>query len=54
MSDRTPKTHQQWHNLRRKNPRRFYSTEAQKLKLEDAKALGSEQFFHHEPTGDEL
>ena len=54
MTERKPKRQQEWQDLRRKNPRRFYSNEAQKLMLEDAKALGKEEFFRYERTEGDL
>ncbi|TCM84588.1 hypothetical protein [Rhodovulum steppense] len=45
---RKPKTQQQWSRVRRENPRRFYSAEAQNVMLEDLKALGQEKFFKRE------
>lgn len=54
MTRRQPKTNQDWQKVRRKNPRLFYSSEAQKLMLEDASALGNEEFFKHVPTEEDL
>lgn len=43
--DTTPKTFSQWQELRRSNPRLYYSTEAQNRIASDLSALGNEKFF---------
>ena len=44
-SDSTPKTFHQWQELRRSNPRAYFSTEVQNRIAKDIDTLGSDKFF---------
>lgn len=52
-TERQPKTLQQWGELRKSNPRQYYSPQAQKLMLEDLQTLG-EDFYKRERSDKDL
>jgi len=49
MTKPKPKTFSQWNELRKANPRQYYSPRVQTQVLKDAQSLGSEVFYSKQP-----